>query len=101
MPVEEYVFLRVLSVCVLIRRLRDKLIADERLSLAMEVSTKCGIDPAGVWSAMGFACLHLGDFLGARDKFAHCLKVRLFQEQIYFIKISACINFSRISCALL
>ncbi|XP_005113539.2 zinc finger FYVE domain-containing protein 26, partial [Aplysia californica] len=31
-----------------VRRLRDKLIADERLKLAMEVSTKCGIDPAGV-----------------------------------------------------
>ncbi|GFR95860.1 zinc finger FYVE domain-containing protein 26-like, partial [Elysia marginata] len=57
-----------------VRRLRDKLIADERLSLAMEVSTKCGIDPAGVWSAMGFASLQLGDFIGARDKFSHCLK---------------------------
>ncbi|CAG5123692.1 unnamed protein product, partial [Candidula unifasciata] len=62
-------------------RLRDKLIADERLSLAMEVSTKCGIDPAGVWSAMGFACLHLGDFTGARDKFAHCLKVPADKNQ--------------------
>ncbi|XP_035827727.1 zinc finger FYVE domain-containing protein 26 [Aplysia californica] len=57
------------------RRLRDKLIADERLKLAMEVSTKCGIDPAGVWAAMGFARLHLGDYQGAREKFGHCLKV--------------------------
>ena len=59
-----------------LRRLRDKLISSERLGLAMDVSTKCGIDPAGVWSAMGFACLHTGDFAGARDKFAHILKVR-------------------------
>ena len=66
--------IRTIFVCPF-RRLRDKLIADERLSLAMEVSTKCGIDPAGVWSAMGFACLQLGDFAGARDKFSHCLKV--------------------------
>ncbi|KAH9515330.1 hypothetical protein Btru_014177, partial [Bulinus truncatus] len=57
-----------------VRRLRDKLISDERLNLAMEVSMKCGIDPAGVWAAMGFACLNLGDFQGARDKFSHCLK---------------------------
>ncbi|KAI8788313.1 zinc finger FYVE domain-containing protein 26 [Biomphalaria glabrata] len=57
-----------------VRRLRDKLITDERLNLAMEVSMKCGIDPAGVWAAMGFACFHLGDFQGARDKFSHCLK---------------------------
>ncbi|CAL1527591.1 unnamed protein product [Lymnaea stagnalis] len=65
-----------------IRRLRDKLISDERLSLAMEVSTKCGIDPTGVWAAMGFSCLHLGDFQGARDKFAHCLKVLPDKNQI-------------------
>ncbi|XP_059142669.1 zinc finger FYVE domain-containing protein 26-like, partial [Physella acuta] len=58
-----------------VRRLRDKLLADERLALAMDVSTKCGIDPTGVWSAMGFACLSLGDFQGAREKFGHCLKV--------------------------
>ncbi|BFZ12118.1 hypothetical protein BsWGS_15157 [Bradybaena similaris] len=64
-----------------VRRLRDKLIADERLSLAMEVSTKCGIDPSGVWSALGFACLHLGDFIAARDKFAHCLKVPADKNQ--------------------
>ena len=59
------------------RRLRDKLITDERLQLAMEVSTKCGIDPAGVWSAMGFACLRISDFTGAREKFGRCLRVRL------------------------
>ncbi|GFO26040.1 Zinc finger fyve domain-containing protein 26 [Plakobranchus ocellatus] len=64
-----------------VRRLRDKLIADERLSLAMEVSTKCGIDPTGVWSAMGFACLQLGDFTGARDKFFHCLKAPTDKNQ--------------------
>lgn len=56
------------------RRLRDKLIRDERLSLALEVCTKCGVEATGVWQAWGRACLHSGDFTAARDKFAHCLK---------------------------
>ncbi|XP_053395117.1 zinc finger FYVE domain-containing protein 26-like [Mercenaria mercenaria] len=57
-----------------VRRLRDKLIGDERLSLAMEVSTKCGLDPTGVWVAWGMTCLQSGDFTGAREKFSKCLK---------------------------
>ena len=57
------------------RRLRDKLIEDEHLSLAMEVSTKCGIDPSDVWSAWGLACLTAGDYTAAREKFSKCLKV--------------------------
>ncbi|KAL8592597.1 hypothetical protein ACOMHN_026527 [Nucella lapillus] len=58
------------------RRLRDKLIRDERLPLALEVCTKCGVEPSGVWQAWGRACLQCGDFGAARDKFAHCLKAR-------------------------
>ena len=57
------------------RRLRDRFIEGERLSLAMEVSTKCGLDPSGVWGAAGFALLQAGDFPGAREKFARCMKV--------------------------
>jgi len=56
------------------RRLRDRFIEAERLSLAMEVSTKCGLDPSGVWGAAGFALLQAGDFPGAREKFARCMK---------------------------
>ena len=48
---------------------------DERLALALEVCTKCGVESTGVWLAWGRACLQCGDFAGARDKFAHCLKV--------------------------
>ena len=57
------------------RRLRDMLIMNERLSLAVEVSTKCGLDPAGVWAAWGMNCLQSGDFMSAREKFSRCLKV--------------------------
>ena len=65
------------------RRLRDKLIENERLSLAMEVSTKCGLDPAGVWVTWGMMCLQGGNFTGAREKFIKCLKVR--SDMIFFI----------------
>lgn len=58
------------------RRLRDRFIEDERLSLAMEISTKCGLEPSSVWAASGFACLQAGDFAAAREKFAMCMKVR-------------------------
>ncbi|XP_052767439.1 zinc finger FYVE domain-containing protein 26-like isoform X2 [Mya arenaria] len=57
-----------------VRRLRDKLIADERLPLAMEVSMKCGLDPSGVWVAWGMMSLQSGDFTAAREKFSKCLK---------------------------
>ena len=78
------------------RRLRDRFIEDERLSLAMEVSTKCGLDPSGVWGAAGFALLQAGDFPGAREKFSRCMKVseilhtlrfsvkQFFLTQVYF-----------------
>ena len=55
--------------------MRDKLIQVERLHLAVEVSTKCGLDPAGVWGAWGMNCLLSGDFPGAREKFSRSLKV--------------------------
>ena len=57
------------------RGLRDKLIEEERLPLAMDISTKCGIDSSAVWAAWGTAKLRAGDYSGARDKFAKCLKV--------------------------
>lgn len=63
------------SDCFICRRMRDKLIQVERLHLAVEVSTKCGLDPAGVWAAWGMNCLINGDFPQAREKFNRCLKV--------------------------
>ena len=57
------------------RGLRDKLIEEDRLDLAMNISTKCGIDPSAVWSAWGMAKLRAGNYLGAREKFSKCLKV--------------------------
>ena len=42
----------------------------------MEVSTRCGIDPVGVWAAWGMSCLQLNNYPTAREKFAKCLKVK-------------------------
>ncbi|XP_028416457.1 zinc finger FYVE domain-containing protein 26-like [Dendronephthya gigantea] len=56
------------------RRLRDKLIENESLSLAMEVTTKCGLDPGAVWGAWGLAYLQVGQFKEARKKFNKFLK---------------------------
>ncbi|XP_038075616.1 zinc finger FYVE domain-containing protein 26-like [Patiria miniata] len=56
------------------RQVRDRLVLAERLSLATEVSTKCGLDSSAVWSAWGMSCLRAGDYQGAREKFARILK---------------------------
>ncbi|EDO48452.1 predicted protein [Nematostella vectensis] len=74
------------------RRLRDRFIEDERLSLAMEVSTKCGLDPSGVWAAAGFASLSCGDFAAAREKFARCIK-----KVLDIIQTSPLISFTQVT----
>jgi hypothetical protein len=70
------------------------LIEDERLSLAMEVSTKCGIDPSGVWAAWGVGCLQAGNYQEAREKFNRCLKVSKLDCQRSDFTFSHGISFS-------
>lgn len=70
------------------RRLRDRLIENESLSLAMEVTTKCGLDPGAVWGAWGLAYLQVGKFKEARQKFSKFLKVS-------FVKRIVCSWFSK------
>jgi zinc finger FYVE domain-containing protein 26 len=57
------------------RRLRDKLLEDDRFTLAQEVSTKCNLDMSAVWAAWGMACLRAGKYEDAREKFSRCLGV--------------------------
>ena len=59
-----------------LRRLRDKLLLDDRFILAVEVSTKSHLDPNVVWSSWGMACLKAGQYEAAREKFGHCFNVR-------------------------
>lgn len=58
------------------RRLRDKLIDDDRMELAMEVATKCRLDAGTVWMAWGMQKLRCGAYEEAREKFRHCLAPR-------------------------
>ncbi|XP_078714419.1 zinc finger FYVE domain-containing protein 26 isoform X2 [Lampetra fluviatilis] len=57
-----------------VTRLRDQLIQDERYLLAIEVSTKCGLDTSGVWSFWGMACMRAGCLSSAREKFSRCMR---------------------------
>jgi len=56
-----------------LRKLRDLLTEKERWTLALDVSTKAGLDTQGVWAAWGKACLKVGHLEQAKEKFQHCL----------------------------
>ena len=56
------------------RKLRDRLIDNELWTLALDVSTKAGLDAGSVWAAWGLVCLKVGHFQGARQRFQRCLK---------------------------
>ncbi|XP_069494828.1 zinc finger FYVE domain-containing protein 26 isoform X2 [Ambystoma mexicanum] len=55
-------------------RLRNRLLEAEYYQLAIEVSTKSGLDPTGVWHAWGMACLKANNLTAAREKFERFLK---------------------------
>lgn len=72
-----------------LRRLRDRLLQGEQWNLALEVSTKAGLDNtgachnksndvpskscvSGVFAAWGKSCLKAGSLILARDKFQRC-----------------------------
>uniref|UniRef100_A0A8B9HCF2 Zinc finger FYVE domain-containing protein 26 n=1 Tax=Astyanax mexicanus TaxID=7994 RepID=A0A8B9HCF2_ASTMX len=65
-----------------ITRLRNQLLEAEYYRLAVEVSTKSGLDPSGVWHAWGLACLKAGCLSGAREKFSRCLKAPVDRNQL-------------------
>lgn len=56
-----------------LRKLRDLLTEKEQWTLALDVSTKAGLETQGVWAAWGKACLKVGHFDQAREKLYHCL----------------------------
>ncbi|XP_075222931.1 zinc finger FYVE-type containing 26 spastizin [Lycorma delicatula] len=55
-----------------IRNLRTSLLDHELWPLALEVSTKAGLEYGSVWFAWGKACLRAGAWSEAREKFSHC-----------------------------
>ncbi|XP_042303954.1 zinc finger FYVE domain-containing protein 26 isoform X3 [Sceloporus undulatus] len=65
-----------------VTRLRNRLLEAEYYQLAVEVSTKTGLDPAGAWHAWGMACLKASNLTAAREKFSRCLKPPLDLNQL-------------------
>ncbi len=56
------------------RRVRNRLLEEERHELAMNFSTKCGLDTQSVWASWGLIELRRGNYAEARRKFDKCLK---------------------------
>lgn len=56
------------------RRVRNRLLEEERYELAMNLSTKCGLDTQTVWASWGLVELRRGQYKEARTKFEKCLK---------------------------
>lgn len=69
------------------RQLRDKLIAEDRMKLAINVATKCNIESepgkiqntmtlSAAWAAWGLSLLKMGSYVDAKEKFTYCLGMR-------------------------
>ncbi|KAK3912489.1 Zinc finger FYVE domain-containing protein 26 [Frankliniella fusca] len=58
-----------------LRRLQTQLLESELWQLALEVSTKAGLEKIGVWTSWGKALLRGGQWKEARDKFSHCFPI--------------------------
>uniref|UniRef100_A0A3P9NXU7 Zinc finger FYVE domain-containing protein 26 n=1 Tax=Poecilia reticulata TaxID=8081 RepID=A0A3P9NXU7_POERE len=65
-----------------VTRLRNQLLEAEHYQLAVEVSTKSGLDPSGVWQAWALGSLKAGNLSGAREKFSRCLKPPVDRNQL-------------------
>uniref|UniRef100_A0A3Q3KT95 Zinc finger FYVE domain-containing protein 26 n=1 Tax=Mastacembelus armatus TaxID=205130 RepID=A0A3Q3KT95_9TELE len=65
-----------------VARLRNQLLEAEHYQLAVEVSTKSGLDPGGVWQAWAMASLKAGNLSGAREMFSRCLKAPMDRNQL-------------------
>ncbi|XP_066157894.1 zinc finger FYVE domain-containing protein 26 homolog isoform X2 [Euwallacea fornicatus] len=63
-------------------RLTDKLLEREQWSLALEVSTKAGIDKSGVFVAWGISCLKAGNLAIAREIFGKCLDKNVVRDSV-------------------
>jgi hypothetical protein len=58
------------------RALRDRLLAEDRLELAQEVSTKCRLDVTKVSAAWGLSLLRMGMYAEAKEKLKLCFVPR-------------------------
>lgn len=77
----------------MLRRLIDKLIELEHWNVALEVSTKAGLDKTRIFAAWGTSCIKSGAFQLARDKFQYCLERNMYYDP----EMSVSMNTSTIS----
>nr|XP_045583880.1 uncharacterized protein LOC123746406 [Procambarus clarkii] len=56
------------------RKLRNTLVKKQMWELALDVSTKAGLETNGVWGAWALASLKAGDYPGARERFSRVLE---------------------------
>ncbi|BBN06274.1 zinc finger FYVE domain-containing protein 26 [Marchantia polymorpha subsp. ruderalis] len=66
-------------------KLRDRLIKDERYTMAVHTCTKCKIDALPVWQAWGHALLRMERYPQARAKFSQALRL-LKGDKVPFIR---------------
>ena len=62
-------------VCFYFRKLRDKLMENERFTLALEITSKCGLDATPVHFLLGVSRLKCGNLEKAREHLGRCLTV--------------------------
>ncbi len=56
------------------RQLRDRLIAEDRMQLAIDLAMKCNIESEPAWANWGLSLLSVGRYQEAREKFRYCLQ---------------------------
>lgn len=66
-----------------IEQLRDRLIKEDHILLAMDVCIKCHLDASSVWYSWGISLLRMGNYTEAKEKFSNCLKVK-FSILLFF-----------------
>jgi zinc finger FYVE domain-containing protein 26 len=62
------------------RQLRDSLLSEDQMELALDVATRCQIESEPVWTQWGLALLSLGKYKLAREKFKYCTSLSITQK---------------------
>eukprot|EP01088_Endostelium_zonatum_P017284 TRINITY_DN5017_c0_g1_i1.p1 TRINITY_DN5017_c0_g1~~TRINITY_DN5017_c0_g1_i1.p1 ORF type:complete len:2070 (+),score=517.04 TRINITY_DN5017_c0_g1_i1:625-6210(+) len=55
------------------RLLRDRLISQDMMKMAIDLATKCNIESEPVWAVWGISLLKIGRYNDAKEKFKYCL----------------------------
>lgn len=63
-----------------LRKLNEKLMELEEWNVALEISTKAGLDNKIIFANWGMSCLRSGALQSAREKFHYCLEKNYFHD---------------------